>query len=160
MEFLTVAQPPFNDTSMQVIHATAHESRLNRTSILEMSEHGADPYSIEELIAEMGASYLCYHAGILPTPIGDYFAYLNGWLWISFGKILTLLLQQAYMRSGRLTTFWGIRRQPARKKRKRKCPKPWMGNRRHLYTKPGLFRAFYNYYFFFTSLYFKQKLQV
>ncbi|MES2930371.1 MAG: zincin-like metallopeptidase domain-containing protein [Patescibacteria group bacterium] len=116
----------------QLIHATAHESRLNRTSILEMSEHGADPYSIEELIAEMGASYLCYHAGILPTPIGDYFAYLNGWLWISFGKILTLLLQQAYMRSGRLTLFWDIKRQPVRKKRNGKGPQPSKGNNKYL----------------------------
>ncbi|MES3017459.1 MAG: zincin-like metallopeptidase domain-containing protein [Bacteroidota bacterium] len=64
----------------QLIHATGHESRLNRSSLLEMSEHGADSYSIEELIAEMGTSYLCYHAGVLPTPLGDYFAYLNGWL--------------------------------------------------------------------------------
>lgn len=64
----------------RLIHATGHESRLNRSSLQEMPECGADPYSIEELIAEMGGSYLSYHAGISLAPITDTVGYISGWV--------------------------------------------------------------------------------
>ena len=45
----------------ELIHSTGHESRLNRT----FGDHFADElYSKEELVAEMGAAFLCAIAGI------------------------------------------------------------------------------------------------
>jgi antirestriction protein ArdC len=37
-------------------------------------------YSFEELIAEMGAAYLCAEAGISPAVLENQAAYVAGWL--------------------------------------------------------------------------------
>ena len=37
-------------------------------------------YSFEELIAEMGAAFLCAEAGISPAVIENQAAYIQGWL--------------------------------------------------------------------------------
>ena len=37
-------------------------------------------YSSEELIAEMGAAFLCAEAGISPAVIENQAAYIQGWL--------------------------------------------------------------------------------
>jgi len=42
----------------EMIHATGHKSRLDRL------DHGKSAYAREELIAEMGAQFLCEHMGI------------------------------------------------------------------------------------------------
>jgi antirestriction protein ArdC len=45
----------------ELIHSTGHERRLNRT----FGDHfGDELYSKEELVAEMGAAFLCAIAGI------------------------------------------------------------------------------------------------
>lgn len=49
-------------------------------SITEMSEFDSEPYSIEELIAELGSAYLCSFTGILDKGIQNSAAYINGWL--------------------------------------------------------------------------------
>jgi len=41
---------------------------------------GSPDYSREELIAELGASFLCSEAGIAPPVIENQAAYLAGWL--------------------------------------------------------------------------------
>jgi len=48
----------------ELTHSTGYASRLNRPSITEAEDFGSDPYSKEELIAEMGAAFLCGQAGI------------------------------------------------------------------------------------------------
>ena len=45
----------------ELTHSTGHESRLNR---FESGGFGSDPYAREELVAELGAAFLCGHAGI------------------------------------------------------------------------------------------------
>lgn len=45
----------------ELIHSTGHESRLNRTF---GDRFGDELYSKEELVAEMGAAFLCAIAGI------------------------------------------------------------------------------------------------
>lgn len=62
------------------IHATGHRDRLNRPTITEMAEFGSEPYSIEELIAELGSCYLAATAGILEPEIKNSAAYIKGWL--------------------------------------------------------------------------------
>jgi antirestriction protein ArdC len=64
----------------ELIHSTGHEKRLARESILEAAPFGSPTYSVEELVAEMGAAYLCAESGISPAVIENQAAYLAGWL--------------------------------------------------------------------------------
>lgn len=64
----------------ELVHATGHESRLNRATISEKAGFGSNPYCKEELIAEMGAAFLCGHAEIVERTIDNSAAYLHGWL--------------------------------------------------------------------------------
>jgi len=64
----------------ELVHSTGHEKRLNRSTITEMAEFGSELYSIEELIAELGASYLSSFAGSLSKEIKNSAAYIKGWL--------------------------------------------------------------------------------
>ena len=64
----------------ELVHSTGNESRLNRVTLAESSGFGSDPYCKEELIAEMGAAFLCGHAEIIERTIDNSAAYLNGWL--------------------------------------------------------------------------------
>ncbi len=64
----------------ELVHSTGAEKRLGRKTITEMAEFGSEPYSIEELIAEMGAAYLCSFTGILDKELQNSAAYIQGWL--------------------------------------------------------------------------------
>lgn len=64
----------------ELIHSTGHEKRLNRSFSADMAETGGDKYSLEELVAELGACYLCSHCGILPSVIDNNAAYIKAWL--------------------------------------------------------------------------------
>ena len=64
----------------ELIHATGHEDRLNRSSVVEGNGYGSDPYCKEELIAELGAAFLCGHAGIIDRTIDNSASYIQGWL--------------------------------------------------------------------------------
>ena len=64
----------------ELVHATGHEKRLKRASIMERNGYGSDPYGKEELIAEMGSAFLCGYAGIVDRTINSSAAYLEGWL--------------------------------------------------------------------------------
>lgn len=64
----------------ELVHSTGAQKRLSRPTLTEMAEFGSDPYSIEELIAELGAAYLSSHSGILEKEIANSAAYIQGWL--------------------------------------------------------------------------------
>jgi antirestriction protein ArdC len=64
----------------ELVHSTGSEKRLNRASANDMAEFGSEFYSLEELIAELGSAFLCFHTGISPLTIDDSAAYINGWL--------------------------------------------------------------------------------
>jgi antirestriction protein ArdC len=64
----------------ELIHATGHEKRLQRPTLTESMGYGSDPYCREELIAEMGAAFLCGEAGIAERTIESSTAYLQYWL--------------------------------------------------------------------------------
>jgi antirestriction protein ArdC len=64
----------------ELVHSTGAKSRLNRSTLTESAGFGSDPYCKEELIAEMGATFLCGHAEIIERTIVSSAAYLNGWL--------------------------------------------------------------------------------
>lgn len=58
-------------------HWTAHEKRCNREL---KGRFGSEAYAAEELIAELGAAFLCGHLGISPEPRPDHAAYVDSWL--------------------------------------------------------------------------------
>lgn len=63
----------------ELVHATGHNSRLNREGITSSSRKFGDPiYAFEELIAETGSAFLCAELGIY----GDvqHESYLASWL--------------------------------------------------------------------------------
>lgn len=64
----------------ELTHATGHEDRLARPGVTECSEFGSPSYSQEELVAEMGAAYLCALSGITNQTIASCASYLNGWI--------------------------------------------------------------------------------
>ena len=60
----------------EAIHSTGNPKRLGR----DMSgKFGSEPYAKEELIAEMGATFLCGESGILFRTIDNSAKYLRGW---------------------------------------------------------------------------------
>jgi antirestriction protein ArdC len=64
----------------ELVHSTGHERRLKRATLADSAGFGSDPYCKEELIAEMGAAFLCGHAEIIERTIDNSAAYLNAWL--------------------------------------------------------------------------------
>lgn len=59
-------------------HSTGHKTRLNRKEINEPAYFGSHEYSLEELVAELTASFLCAESGIDNT-IDNSAAYIKGW---------------------------------------------------------------------------------
>jgi antirestriction protein ArdC len=64
----------------ELVHSTGHEKRLKRATLAENSGFGSDPYCKEELIAEMGAAFLCGQAEIADRIIENSAAYVQNWL--------------------------------------------------------------------------------
>jgi antirestriction protein ArdC len=68
----------------ELTHATGHESRLNRKGVSGSdglwSAFGSTPYASEELVAEMGAAFLCGQSGIVERTIDNSAAYVQAWL--------------------------------------------------------------------------------
>jgi antirestriction protein ArdC len=65
----------------EMIHSTGHASRLNREGIVEGHSFGDAIYSKEELVAEMGAAFLCATVGTEPeATMANSAAYIKGWL--------------------------------------------------------------------------------
>lgn len=68
----------YNILFHELIHSTGHESRLDRDGIRSIS-FGSHEYSVEELIAECGASFLCARAGI-QHDLDNSAAYIGSWI--------------------------------------------------------------------------------
>ena len=62
----------------ELTHWTGHKNRLNR--IVPTARFGSDNYAMEELIAELGASFLCADLGISAIPRQDHANYIAHWL--------------------------------------------------------------------------------
>lgn len=63
----------------ELVHSTGHSKRLNRRYPQEILRLNED-YSREELVAEIGSSFLCGHARISPKTISNQAGYISGWL--------------------------------------------------------------------------------
>jgi antirestriction protein ArdC len=75
----TSFEPPaeyYSTLFHEMAHATGAAHRLNRT----LSPHEREPYSREELVAEMTAAFLCAHCGLDHEVIHNQAAYLANWI--------------------------------------------------------------------------------
>ena len=61
----------------ELVHWTGHKNRLARTFGIS---HGDADYAKEELVAELGATFLCADLGISVDPRPDHAQYLTSWL--------------------------------------------------------------------------------
>lgn len=64
----------------ELVHSTGHETRLKRKGVATGASFGSNPYAKEELVAEMGASFLSAHCGIVNSVIENSAGYIQGWL--------------------------------------------------------------------------------
>lgn len=79
-ELFTSVEEYYASAYHELAHSSGHRSRLARESILEIATFGSHSYGIEELVAEMGAAYLCAESGISPAVIDNQAAYIGSWL--------------------------------------------------------------------------------
>ena len=61
----------------ELTHWTGHPTRLNRDL---QNRFGDNAYAMEELVAELGAAFLCADLGVAPSPRPDHAAYIDSWL--------------------------------------------------------------------------------
>ena len=62
----------------ELTHWTKHKNRLDRD--FGKSKFGNESYAREELVAELGAAFLCADLGITPEVREDHAVYLDSWL--------------------------------------------------------------------------------
>lgn len=62
----------------ELTHWTKHPERLDRD--FGRKRFGDEGYAREELVAEIGAAFLCCGLGITPTPREDHASYLSHWI--------------------------------------------------------------------------------
>ncbi|OQP64750.1 hypothetical protein A3860_18500 [Niastella vici] len=80
-EFMTNEETYHANLFYAMVLSTGHENRLDRTEFLKAMRPGTPKMgTTEELLAEMGSSYLCAYAGISPVHLlWDRFT-VEGWL--------------------------------------------------------------------------------
>lgn len=61
----------------ELTHWTGHPTRCDRDL---KNRFGSEAYAMEELVAELGAAFLCARLGISPAPREDHARYLANWL--------------------------------------------------------------------------------
>lgn len=64
----------------ELVHSTGHPTRLARPAVTDGALFGDHAYSEEELVAEIGAAYLCAHVGIAERTLENSAAYVASWL--------------------------------------------------------------------------------
>lgn len=79
IEYFIDSKAYYSTLFHELIHSTGHPKRLNRKEIAEPSAFGTDPYSIEELVAELGSCFLQSYTGIVYN-LTNSSAYIKGWL--------------------------------------------------------------------------------
>ena len=67
----------------ELTHWTKHDKRLARD--FGRQRHGDEGYAREELVAELGAAFLCADLGITPEVRPDHAAYIASWLTVLKG---------------------------------------------------------------------------
>jgi len=96
-ESFVTGEAYYNVLFHELTHSTGHKNRLARKGVVESNSFGSNEYSREELIAEMGAAFLCGFCGIEQTTIENSAAYIQNWLKALRGdeKLVVLAAAQA-----------------------------------------------------------------
>ena len=68
----------YSTLAHELTHWTRHASRLNRE--FGRKRWGDEGYAVEELVAELGAAFLCADLRIAAEPRPDHASYLGNWL--------------------------------------------------------------------------------
>jgi antirestriction protein ArdC len=79
-ELFTTAEEYYATALHETVHSSGNQKRLAREGICEAAPFGSLSYSFEELVAEMGAAYLCAEAEISPVVLENQAAYIQGWI--------------------------------------------------------------------------------
>jgi antirestriction protein ArdC len=84
----TIQMPPFESfrdpesyyatLAHEGTHWSGHGSRLSRS--FGSKRWGDDGYAVEELVAELGAAFLCADLGLAAAPRDDHASYIDHWL--------------------------------------------------------------------------------
>ena len=77
-ESFTSRDSYYSTLAHECTHWTKHERRLNRS--FESKRFGDDGYAVEELVAELGAAFVCADLGITPDVMPEHASYLAAWL--------------------------------------------------------------------------------
>ncbi|WP_153558149.1 ArdC family protein [Roseimaritima sediminicola] len=98
----------------ELTHSTGHSDRLNRGLDTNLAPFGSPDYSREELVAEMGAAFLCAASGISPPTIKQSASYLQSWIEVLKGdkrlvvgaasaaqKAADLILDEEFTKAGK-----------------------------------------------------------
>jgi antirestriction protein ArdC len=64
----------------ELVHSTGHSKILSRSGVTQSTGFGSHEYSKEELIAEIGAAFLCGITGVEPSKKDNSTAYIKSWL--------------------------------------------------------------------------------
>ena len=80
METFESSESYYGTLFHELVHSVGHVDRLNRKEIVENKGFRTEGYAVEELTAEMGASYLKSYAGIPIEQLKNNTAYIQGWL--------------------------------------------------------------------------------
>ncbi len=73
----TASEAYYSTLLHELTHWTSHASRCDRQL---GKRFGDDAYAMEELVAELGAAFLCAELGITTEPRADHAQYLANWL--------------------------------------------------------------------------------
>lgn len=77
MGVFTSAEAYYATLAHELVHWTGHENRMARTFGKRFGDHA---YAAEELVAEIGAAFVCATMGVSAEPREDHASYLDGWL--------------------------------------------------------------------------------
>jgi antirestriction protein ArdC len=80
METFNSSENYYGTLFHELVHSTGHNERLNRKELIQNKSFRTDEYAIEELTAEMGASYLKSYSGIPIEQLENNASYIQGWL--------------------------------------------------------------------------------
>ena len=97
------AQSYYSVALHELVHWSGHASRCGRDL---HNRFGTQAYAAEELVAELGAAFLCAELGISPEPRIDHARYIESWLRILKGdkRAIFTAAAKANQAAGYLTT--------------------------------------------------------
>ena len=74
----TATESYYSTLLHELTHWTGNKRRLDRLEF--KNSFGSEGYAFEELVAELGAAFLCQSLGVTVTPRQDHAAYIQSWL--------------------------------------------------------------------------------